>query len=426
MLVRDFDVVICGGGVGGLTLAALLGRQDLSVLLVEKQRQYRMMHKGELIQPRTLQILRSAGLLGPICSAGAQKVTGLACRTARGADLVSLDYRLLDGPFSHGLVQSYKEMLTTLAGLLGPSVTVWRGSRAQSLLRDRSGRVCGVTTIGDDGPVDVRARLTVASDGHASRLRESAGIDVTPRRYRHQLVGFEMERASAIGSDMNAYLTPRGLRALFELPGGRARLYVQIPAESFRSVGRAGLPTWVDAVLRSTPALDAIADPLSRGLDTVQVLSAWQFVAPNWTRPGFALIGDAAHCVHPMVGQGMNGAIGDAWALAQVLTGPRAVTAARVDAALVRYEQERRPQVDYVARLSNNMARLLTTTSWLSKSLRPVVLRRNQANHRLRQRLTENVAGLTAQPLSLADWASVSGLFNRVQTPLDAVDSMAR
>src|SRR6202042_1946420 len=188
----------------------------------------------------------------------------------------------------------------------------------------------------------------------------------------------------------------------FELPGGRARLYVQIPAESFRSVGRAGLPAWVDATLRSTPALDPIADPLSRSLDTVQVLSAWQFIAPAWTRAGFALIGDAAHCVHPMVGQGMNGAIGDAWALAQVLGGPGAVTSARVDAALARYEQERRPQVEYVARLSNNMARLLPTTSWLSKSLRPAVLRRNQANDRLRQRLTGNVAGLTAQPLSLA------------------------
>ncbi|HWG14320.1 MAG TPA: NAD(P)/FAD-dependent oxidoreductase [Streptosporangiaceae bacterium] len=410
--VLECDVAICGAGVAGLTLALMLGQQGRSVLLLEKQRQFRMMHKGELIQPRSLEILAGAGALGALRARGARPVTALACRTAHGDELVSLDYRLLPGPFRHGMVQSYREMLETLAAQLPPSVTLRHGTRADQLVRDRAGRVSGVLAHGDGGTFEVRARLTVASDGHASRLRDAAGISVVPRRYGHQLVGFEIGDAPPLGTQMSAFLTDRGLRALFELGGQRARLYVQIPAEGFRAIGRAKLPEWADALVRSMPVLEPVAEPLRRHLGTVQVLSAWRFITPRWALPGFTVIGDAAHCVHPMVGQGMNAAIGDAAELATALAGETVLTAARADQAAARYEHARRPRLAYVSRLSHNMAALLTSSSWPGRVIRPGLLRRNQQNLRLRQRLTSNVAGLTAQPLTAHDWISASGLFN--------------
>ncbi len=415
--VLDFDVVICGAGVGGMTLAAMLGRCGLQVLLVEKQRQYRMMHKGELVQPRSLAILSELDLLTPLSVGGALEVNSLACRTADGDALVSLDYRLLAGPFRHGLVQSYREMLTTLAEQLGPTVTVWRGSRVESLVHDPDERVSGVLVDHDGAVVQVKSRLTVAGDGHASKLRKAASIEVAARRYTHQMVGFEIEDAPPLGRDMNAHLTGSGLRALFELPGDRARLYVQIPSESFREVGRAGLPVWTDALLRSMPALESVADPLRRSLDSVQVLSAWRFISPRWTKPGFSLLGDAAHCVHPMVGQGMNAAIGDAWELGSQLADLPSFDPGPLDAALLRYEAKRRPCLNYVARLSHNMATLLTSTSRTASVLRPCLLRRNQSNLRLQRRITQNMAGLTAQPLQVRDWISTSGLLNGALGP---------
>jgi 2-polyprenyl-6-methoxyphenol hydroxylase-like FAD-dependent oxidoreductase len=412
-----FDVVISGGGVAGLTLAALLGRLGLSVLVVEKQRQYRMTHKGELLQPRTIETLQQAGLLGSLRSGGAREVSALACRTESGADLVSLDYQLLAGPFRYGLVQTYREMLNAMAAELGPTVTLWRGSQVERLRRDDAGRIAGVAVRCDRSSADVDAELVVAADGQSSRLRHAAGIAVAPRRYPHQLVGFEMSGAASVGTEMNAYLTDRGLRALFDLPGGRSRLYVQVPVDSFRDVGRAGLPAWTTALLAATPALEPVAGPLRRGLGTVQVLSAYRFVADEWTRPGFTMIGDAAHCVHPMVGQGMNAAIIDAWELARSLAGQPSLAPARLDEALDGYEHQRLARTRYVARLSHNLAVLLTSTSWLGRTLRPGLLRGNQRNDHLRRRLTENMAGLTAEPFTIREWASVCGLFRHPAGP---------
>jgi 2-polyprenyl-6-methoxyphenol hydroxylase-like FAD-dependent oxidoreductase len=267
-----------------------------------------------------------------------------------------------------------------------------------------------VSTSGDGGSGEVGAHLTVACDGYKSRLRDAAGIRIEAHKYDHQLVGFEIEDAPELDDRMSAYITPIGLRALFALPGKRARLYVQIPAGGLREIGRTGLPEWIEHVVDELPALDPVADQLRKCLETVQVQSAARFVAPRWTLPGFALLGDAAHCVHPMVGQGMNAAIRDAWELGHALQAADPFDAVPVDAALLRYETTRRPALEFVSRMSHNLATLLTATSWPGRTLRPALLRRNQANIPLRRHITQNVAGLTAARLSPVQWISAAGL----------------
>lgn len=406
-----YDAVVCGAGVGGLMLARFLGMRGQRVLLLDKQRRYHMTHKGELIQPSTLGLLAEAGVLDPL-AADALPVDALAVVAADGSELVTIDYRLLSGPHRNGLVHSYKEMLDLLAGRLGPSVEFRRGARAEHLLRSADGRVQGVAVTRDGVTTNESATVTVACDGYGSRLREAAGITVAARRYDHQLVGFELDDVPPVGRQMYAYLTPSGLRALFDLPGGRARLYVQVPAGALRGVGRAGLPAWADGVLAGMPTFAGHADSWRRNLATVQVLSAHRYIAPSWTVPGLALLGDAAHSVHPMVGQGMNAAIRDAWTLGGMLADLSAMSPAEADAVLARYDERRRAEVQFTSRMSHNLATLLTSTSRVGGALRPHVLRRNQANTRLRTVITQNVAGITAQPLQVRDWLALTGLFS--------------
>ncbi|MFF4189634.1 FAD-dependent oxidoreductase [Nonomuraea sp. NPDC001831] len=404
----DYDVLICGAGAGGLTLAHFLGRQGHRVLLADKQSRPRSAHKGELVQPRTVQILEAAGLVEPLAERGARTVRRLSCHTPRGDELIDLDFRLLDKPYDYGLLHYYKDFRDVLGGRLGSTVDYWQGASVRELRRDRHGRVAGAY-LGTAGRVtEVAATLTVACDGRESRLRNAAGIEPRIRRYPHQLVGLDLPDAPELGEDMAMYLTPGGLRVLFQMPGGRARLYVQIPAGRFRSIGRRHLGAWADDLLREVPALRRVAGPLRAGLDSVQVLPAWRFVAPTWQVPGLALLGDAAHGVHPMVGQGMNAAIGDAWCLAGELEAVRDLSATAVDEAMGRYEAARRPVLGYVSRLSHTLALLFTSTSATVRLARPLLLSRNSGNDVLRRRIVAGMAGFTSDLFT--GWAIRSAL----------------
>jgi 2-polyprenyl-6-methoxyphenol hydroxylase-like FAD-dependent oxidoreductase len=409
--VPECDVLICGAGAGGLTLAHFLGRQGRRVLLVDKQSRPRPAHKGELIQPRSVQILESAGLAGPLAQHGARAVRSLRCRTPRDGELINLDFGLLDRPYNYGLVNSYKDFREVVAGQLGGNVRYLPGTTVSELLRDSRDRVIGarLRTLGQPAhAAEVTAALTVACDGRVSRLRDAAGITVPMRRYRHQLVGFDLENVPELGDSVSLYLTGNGLRLLFQMPGHRARLYVQIPAGQFRQAGRARLDEWASRLLCEVPALEKVAGPLRDGLGSVQVLSAWRYRSPQWQVPGLVLLGDSAHGVHPMVGQGMNAAIIDAWSLAEQLSAADTLSARAVDAAAGRYEAARQPVMSYVGRLSHNLALLFTATVPGTEIIRPRLLRYNRDNVPLRGRLTSSVAGFEAQPFTA--WALLSAL----------------
>jgi 2-polyprenyl-6-methoxyphenol hydroxylase and related FAD-dependent oxidoreductases len=404
-----FDVVVCGAGAGGLTLGLALGRAGMNVLILEKDPVPRELYKGELLQPRTLEHLRDLGVIGPLLAAGAVRVDRLACRTPTGDELVSVDYRMLPAPYHYGLVHYYRAMNEIIAAELPPNVTLQRGVVARELMRDPHGRVVGVVATSKGSPSQIRTRLVVAADGRASILRRNAGIAARATRYSHQLVSLDVRDVPGLGNEMAMYLTPDGVRVLFQMPGDRARMYCQIPTGSFGSIGARGLAGWLQKVLREVPALEIVGESLGSGRFDFQLTPAWRLSVAQWFRPGIALLGDAAHGVHPLAGQGMNGAILDACTLATELGAAKTLDEDEVDNALLRYQSLRRPAMAYVSRLSRNLATLFTSTSCGVRALRHLMLGRNRDNRRLQFRLTRNVAGLAAEPFTGWDWLCASG-----------------
>ncbi|MER7057479.1 NAD(P)/FAD-dependent oxidoreductase [Streptomyces sp. NPDC000351] len=406
----NVDVVVCGAGVSGLAAACALGRLGLRVLLLEKQPRPRPVAKGEVFQPGSLRVLGDWGVSGLLERTGALRLDRLVARDHDGTARMALDYRRLPVDGNWLLAHDYPAILRAFTEALPPSVELRRGVLAEELVRSTDGRVTGVRLTEDGALRTVTAALVVAADGISSRLRRAAGIDLDRREYPHQLVAMELTSGPEVEADFCAYVTSRGLRLRYPLPGGRIRLYAQAAPGELRGAGPGELDRWAAALVRDTPALAPLADAIHEALPRRQVLPVVRALAPRLTVPGLALVGDCGHVVHPMAAQGMNSAVADADRLAAVLRECGGLTAASVDRALLAYGRARHADLLQVGQTSHNAARMVTDLSWTGRLLGRRALRYTGANDRIRYTVMHNMAGLGAHPLTPLDRLHQIGL----------------
>ena len=396
-------VVVCGAGVAGLATACALGRLGIEVLLLEKREHPAPVAKGEVFQPGSLRILREWGVADRLAEAGALRLDRLVARDVAGAPQLDLDYGDLPAADHWLLAHDYPTILRVLTDSLPSTVEFRRGVLVEGLLW-AGGRVSGVRADGEDVP----AALVVAADGLSSRLRRDAGIEVTRQEYPHRLLALELLGAPEVEPDFSAYVTGRGLRLRYPLPGGRVRLYAQVGEHELR--GAAELGEWAAGLVTETPALVPLRDAITAALPRRQVLPVSRFLAPRLEVPGLALTGEAGHAVHPMAAQGMNSAIADAHGLATVLRQGGSLAPSVVDNALRRYAGTRRADLEHIGRTSHNAARMITDLSRAGMLLGRRALRCTGANRRISYTVMHTMAGLGAHRLSPLDRLHQIGL----------------
>jgi len=390
-----YDVVVVGAGVAGLAAAIGAGRDARArVLVIDRRRDAAGVNRGELLQPAALEILDRWGVEAELRRRGAIRIEALECRDARGRPLGAFEYGALAHRFDHGLVHAHAHIRGALLAEAARAADVRFGARAAGLVRDGRGRGVGVVVESGGRDHRVGARLVVAADGPSSGLRRRLEIPVRRTAYRHQFAAFDLT-APGLPPRVVAFLTRQGARIVCPMPGGRARLYAQVPAGD-RRVRDGG--DWRRLLADGCPGLGGLLDLAERDLARAQRFAAWRATAETWTRAGVVLVGDAAHCVHPMAGQGMAAAIGDGWALGQ------AIGALGPDAGARRYQRLRMPRVRELAHVSDLLARLCTVRSPLGLWLVRGLLLRNRGNRALRLAATRRLAGLERGRLPRREW----------------------
>lgn len=401
---RSFDVIICGAGAGGLTAAIGLGRQGRRVLLVDKLRDTVNTFKGELLQPSSLVILDSLGNLTSLVDSGARRIDRLVSSNALDEELCSMDYRWLPDPYNHCLTHTYKGILDNFIAVLPRTVEFRRGVVIDHALMDDSGRICGIETRDGKQREQLFAPLVIAADGYSSKLRAQVGIEISAVEYDHQVIAFDLEDEPHLKNTANTVVTAEGMRVMYPMPNNGGRLYVQIPHGFVNGIGKRAVPAWMDDMIQGCPALIPLADSIHRSVATSRVLSARRFVAPVFHGAGMPLVGDAAHAVHPMAGQGMNAAIADAMALADLLDGVETADRAGVDDALAAYNLKRRAHVQTLSEFSHRFADLLTNTSSRPGFARTrYILGCHGRNQRLCYKIMHNISGLGYQRFTVLD-----------------------
>ncbi|GHH38934.1 FAD-dependent monooxygenase [Lentzea cavernae] len=347
--VTEAECVIAGGGPAGVVLAYLLARAGLRVVLLEAQKDFNRRFRGDTLAPSVLDYLDQLGLadeiLDTIPHARAEAFqwhTPKKTYTIARYDKTSAKY-----PYYALIPQALFLPHVVKLAEAHPGFEVRMRAKVNELLRDGTGRVCGVRHTGENGHREVRARLVIAADGRNSKVRVLAGAQPTQLGASLDLLWREFPRHDGDPALSGLQLFGHRLGTIAVLNQvDHWQIGFTIEAGSFPRI-RSGGPGPVVAALReSLPWLgdrvDAVADPGEFTLLPVRITEV-----DRWYRPGVLLIGDAAHVISPVGGNGINFAICDAAEtanqIAHLLLEGR--PDAELDAACAEVETRRRPPV---------------------------------------------------------------------------------
>lgn len=334
---------VVGGGPAGLMLALLLARAGVEVVALEKYADFLRDFRGDTIHPSTMDALDDLDLLDRFLTLPHQAVETLSAIVEDRRFRVA-DFRRLTTKKRFIALMPQWDFLDFLAEEAArfPAFTLVRRAEAKVLLRDASGRVTGVAADTPEGPLEVYADLVVGADGRHSTVRAAARLEVETLGAPMDVMWFSVPRQSGDDDATAGRFSADGLfvainrqnywQCALVIPKGQGEALKAQGLQAFRSrVGRLGpFPSERAAEIES--------------LDKVSVLSVAVDRLKRWHVPGLLCIGDAAHAMSPIGGVGVNVAIQDAIATANLLAGPLRQGPVE-EASLARVQARRMPAV---------------------------------------------------------------------------------
>lgn len=314
---RDTGCVIAGGGPAGILLGYLLARAGIEVTVLEKWPDFFRDFRGDTIHPSTMDILAELGLLEAFLALPHSEMESMTFNFGSEAVMVA-DFRRTSAAEKFVAFIPQWDFLDFLAkeAKRYPTFHLLMETEATDVVRE-GGAVVGVAAKGKDGAFEIRAPLTIGADGRHSTIRERAGFPIDELGAPIDVLWFR------IGME-----GPDERRSLAYADDGRAlvlldrRDYWQcaylIKKDSFPAMKEKGLEAFRESVRALAPVDPAQVSEVD-SWDKVKLLSVTVDHARAWAKEGVVLIGDAAHAMSPLGGVGINYAIHDAVAAANIL-----------------------------------------------------------------------------------------------------------
>lgn len=311
---------VAGGGPAGLMLGYLLARAGVRVTVLEKHADFLRDFRGDTVHPSTLEIMVELGLIDRFLKLPHQKVERLGGLV--GVTPVAIaDFTHLPVREKYIAMMPQWDFLNFIASDAKrfPGFTLRMSTTATDLVEE-GGRVVGVKAMSPEGPQDIRADLVVAADGRNSLLRERAGFSIEDLGAPMDVLWFRVPaEPTDTGETMGRFLAGSLLVQIFR--GDYWQCAYVIPKGGFAAVKQAGLDEFRATIAAASSferaRLDAVAS-----WDDVNLLTVRVDRLQQWYHSGILCIGDAAHAMSPIGGVGVNLAVQDAVAAANILAKP--------------------------------------------------------------------------------------------------------
>jgi 2-polyprenyl-6-methoxyphenol hydroxylase-like FAD-dependent oxidoreductase len=321
-----------------MMLGYLLARAGVEVVVLEKHADFLRDFRGDTVHPSTLQVLGELGLLDRFLQRPHQELRQVSVQIGDKPFTVADFGRLrLSTPFIAFMPQwDFLNFLADEARSL-PSFRLLMSTEGTKLMT-RDERVAGVRASGPDGEIRIRADLVVAADGRHSVLRTQSGLKVLDIGAPIDVLWFSIRRGDDTVEQTLGRLDAG--RFMITIDRGDYWQCAYVIRKGAADALKAGpLAAFKQAVVAAAPYLAAGIDGLA-GWDDVKLLSVAVDRLERWSLPGFLCIGDAAHAMSPIGGVGINMAVQDAVATANLL-GPKLAAGAISTADLDSVRQRR-------------------------------------------------------------------------------------
>jgi 2-polyprenyl-6-methoxyphenol hydroxylase-like FAD-dependent oxidoreductase len=311
---------IAGGGPAGMMLGFLLARAGVDVVVLEKHADFFRDFRGDTIHPSTLEIMYELGLLKNFLKRPHQDLQKVGVQIG--------DKRVIVADFTH--VPTHCHFITLMPqwdflDFLAEHARQY-GSFHLHMLADvddllfEGKKIVGVRARTQDGALEIRADLVVGADGRHSTVRERAGLEVEDFGAPMDALWMRLSKWPEDDTQTLGHVLPGRIFVMFDRGDYWQCAYV-IPKGAFDELRHKGLSGFRSSIVEINPAFASRVQEIA-SWDDIKLLSVTVDHLKHWCRPGLLCIGDAAHAMSPVGGVGINLAIQDAVAAANILAIP--------------------------------------------------------------------------------------------------------
>jgi 2-polyprenyl-6-methoxyphenol hydroxylase-like FAD-dependent oxidoreductase len=329
---------IVGGGPCGMMLGFLLARAGVDVHVLEKHGDFLRDFRGDTIHPSTLELMSELSLLDALLALPHEKLTSI------GANFGGRKYAFAD--FSHlptkakfvALMPQWDFLhFLALQAKAYPAFHLHMRTEGTDLIA-ADGRIAGVRAQSPQGSMEISADLVAGCDGRHSTIRARAGLGGRDLGAPMDVLWFRMPKQGDDPAETMGRFAPGAIVILLNR-GDYWQCAFVIAKGSLDQLRRAGLDAFKERVTRLVPLFSHRLDAL-KSWDDIKLLTVALDRLERWYRTGLLCIGDAAHAMSPIGGVGINLAVQDAVAAANILWQP--LKAGTVQDEDLRKVQERR------------------------------------------------------------------------------------
>lgn len=321
-MTASFETTCCiaGGGPAGMMLGYMLARAGVPVTVLEKHKDFNRDFRGDTVHPSTMEIFYQLGLLEEFLKLPHQELASIGGRVG-GFAFQAVDFSHLPVHNRFVALMPQWDLLNFIAERAGafPNFRLCMEHEVTRLI-DEQGKIAGVEARTPEGKVEIRAKLVIGCDGRHSTTRQAGGFEVQEFGVPIDVLWFRLRRNSNDPEQSLGNINYGKILILINR-GDYYQAGLIIAKGSFERMRGRGLDAFQRDIGEIAPYLGDRAPEL-QGWDQIKLLSVQINRLRRWHRPGLLCIGDAAHAMSPAGGVGINLAVQDAVATANLLAGP--------------------------------------------------------------------------------------------------------